>query len=144
MINKVNMESDLAKIGESVLKVVGDVLYKAKIDVKETLSTAFEVKVNNKQIDVLIPGHYSFVDKGRKKGKRPPVRAILNWIRQKKISIPQGITELSFAYAVVNSIENKGIKAKPFISNLRKEIGSLVRTYVSNSIRDSLNNVFKK
>ena len=48
----------------------------------------------------------------------PPVRAIIDWIKQKRISIPMAMTPTQFAWAVAKNIEKKGQrfkKPKPFI-----------------------------
>lgn len=139
MINETNIKKDIAKITGSVLKAVTKILNNASV--KTTTAEAvskFKVELNGKELDVIIPGYYLFVDKGRKKGKRPPVRAILNWIRDEKISIPQGLTELSFAYAVANSIGNEGIKPRPFIEEVQDETAILTRDYLANIINKEL------
>lgn len=69
-------------------------------------------------IDLLKYGLY--VDDGAERGKggMPPVRAIKDWIKQKRISVPRGFTPDQFAWAVARNIEKKGQrfkKPKPFI-----------------------------
>jgi hypothetical protein len=48
----------------------------------------------------------------------PPVKAIIDWIKQKRISVPAAMSPIQFAWAVAKSIEKKGQrfkKPKPFI-----------------------------
>ena len=48
----------------------------------------------------------------------PPVSAIIDWIKQKRINVPMAMTPVQFAWAVAKSIEKKGQrfkKPKPFI-----------------------------
>ena len=48
----------------------------------------------------------------------PPVTAIIDWIKQKRINVPQAMTPVQFAWAVAKNIEKKGQrfkKPKPFI-----------------------------
>jgi hypothetical protein len=48
----------------------------------------------------------------------PPVQAIIDWIKQKRISVPAAMSPIQFAWAVAKSIEKKGQrfkKPKPFI-----------------------------
>lgn len=69
---------------------------------------------------ITLPLYGIYVDEGseRKKGGMPPVRAILDWIKQKRISVPSAFTPQQFAWAVAKNIEKKGQrfkKPKPFI-----------------------------
>ena len=61
-----------------------------------------------------------YVDDGaeRRAGGMPPVKAISDWIKQKRISVPAGFTPEQFAWAVARNIEKKGQrfkKPKPWI-----------------------------
>ena len=69
---------------------------------------------------ITLPLYGIYVDEGseRKKGGMPPVRAIIDWIKQKRISVPAAMTPTQFAWAVAKNIEKKGQrfkKPKPFI-----------------------------
>lgn len=69
---------------------------------------------------ITLPLYGIYVDEGseRKKGGMPPVRAIIDWIKQKRISVPMAMTPTQFAWAVAKNIEKKGQrfkKPKPFI-----------------------------
>lgn len=78
-----------------------------------------------------------YVDDGaeRKKGKRPPIASILNWIRSKNIR-PQGkITQTQLAWIIARAIGAKGQrfkKAKPFIQ-------SSMQSAVNNNIQNIAN-----
>jgi hypothetical protein len=139
MINKVNIQKDIAKITGSILKAVTGILNNANVNTtKAEAVSKFKVEVNGNELDVVIPGYYLFVDKGRKKGKRPPVNAILNWIKREKIKVPQGVNLLSFAYAVANSIGKEGIKPRPFIEEVQDETAIITRDYMANIINKEL------
>lgn len=61
-----------------------------------------------------------YVDNGaeRRAGGMPPVKAISEWIRLKRIKVPSAMTPTQFAWAVAKSIEKRGQrfkKPKPFI-----------------------------
>ena len=69
---------------------------------------------------ITLPLYGIYVDEGseRKKGGMPPVRAIIDWIKQKRISVPAAMTPVQFAWAIAKNIEKKGQrfkKPKPFI-----------------------------
>lgn len=143
MINKLNIRKDINKITKNVLSITNEVLYKAKIDT-EVNKQRFPVEIGNEGVTVSVPIHFLFVDKGRKpNGNPPPIKDIVKWINEKKISIPKGMTVESFAFAVSNSIAKKGIKAKPFIETLGEEIQVLVGDYVSKTIDDAIKNTAK-
>ena len=68
-----------------------------------------------------------YVDDGAERGAggMPPVKAIFEWIKQKRISVPMGFTPTQFAWAVAKNIEKKGQrfkKPKPFIEVSLQEV----------------------
>ena len=68
-----------------------------------------------------------YVDDGAERGKggMPPVKAIFEWIKQKRITVPMGFTPEQFAWAVARNIEKKGQrfkKPKPFIEVSLQEV----------------------
>jgi hypothetical protein len=80
-----------------------------------------------------------WVDDGAERGagKMPPVRAIADWIRQKRINVPGKFTTEQFAWAIARNIAKKGQrfkKPKPFI-----EI-SLNQVFMSNT--NNIGNAF--
>ena len=134
-----NIQKDLANIANSVLKIIFSVLNNAKI--KTTQSEAkrkFPIEVSKQGFDVFLPGYYNFADKGRKSGKRPPVSAILDWLKENKIRPPKDITTKSFAFAIANSIGNKGTRPKPFLKRLNEELSLLFVEYTTNKINNTL------
>lgn len=135
-----DISKDLKQITNIVLKSAVSVLNENRI--KTSTSEAkikFKVIINGSDIDIEMPSYYIFVEKGRKpNSKRPPVRAIYNWIKKEKIQIPEGLSAKSFAYAVSNSIAKNGIKPRPFIEDLKDEISILTRDYVVNLINKNI------
>jgi len=76
---------------------------------------------------ITLPLYGIYVDEGseRKKGGMPPVRAIIEWIKQKRISVPTAMTPVQFAWAIAKNIEKKGQrfkKPKPFIQVSLNEV----------------------
>lgn len=141
----VNINKDIQKITTSILKTTTEVLSNAKV--KTTMSEAkkkFKVTLNNKELNVSIPGYYTYVDKGRKKGKRPPIKPIIDWVKRNKLDIPEGSSVESIAFAVANSIANDGIKPRPFIEELQLEIGIQTRNYLVNVMNKELKKGIKR
>ena len=62
------------------------------------------------------------VDKGidnRGSGKQPPIAPIQQWIKQKSISVPAGLTIKEFSFAIAKKVAKKGQRkrAYPFIQS---------------------------
>jgi hypothetical protein len=141
----VNINKDIQKITTSILKTTTEVLSNAKV--KTTMQEAkkkFKVTLNNKELNVSIPGYYTYVDKGRKKGKRPPIKPIIDWVKRNKLEIPDGSSVESIAFAVANSIANDGLKPRPFIEELQLEIGMQTRNYLVNVMNKELKKGIKR
>lgn len=95
---------------------------------------------------MLTYGVYVDQGDGRKPGKMPPVRPLMDWIKQKKISVPRGLTTESFAFAIANKIAKKGTnpRPKPFIQPaINKVLGTDAQQLLSKGteqeITDAIN-----
>lgn len=107
------MSSDVGineRIGKNTL--IGSDLYKSvSVDV-----------VSDNELVFAIASHYEYVVKGRKRGwknhpPKPPgiVYGITQWVRKKGIRF-QGMTENGTIWCVLNALEKRDIKARPFIN----------------------------
>lgn len=103
-----------------------------------------ELVFKNNSIELELPTHWAYIDKGRKYGKYPPIKPILNWITEKKIQIPKGITKIQLAYMISTSIYKKGIKARPFIEELSKLITSHLSSQYTKNFNNNLQKMLKK
>ena len=120
-----NLQLEMSDIGTLVVEEMVDRLFDNNSVVTgnlarniRPLATTFQNQVVEQSISLPVYGIY--VDEGseRKKGGMPPVRAIIDWIKQKRISVPAAMTPVQFAWAVAKNIEKKGQrfkKPKPFI-----------------------------
>ena len=82
---------------------------------------AAKVTPNNIVIPVTMLKYGDWVDNGaeRRSGGQPPVQAIKQWIKLKRINPPKGFTVDQFAWAVAKNVKNNGQrfrKAYPFIT----------------------------
>jgi len=88
-----------------------------------------------------------YVDNGaeRRAGKMPPVTAIADWIRLKRISVPAAMTPSQFAWAVAKSIAKKGQrfkKPKPFIDvSLQAAVNQNLQNIADAVAQDVANNI---
>lgn len=97
-----------------------------------------QVITTNDAVQVLMPDYAINVDKGRKAGKRPPVKAIMKWMRERKIKVGKGMRKLDVAYAIANSIAKDGVKARPFIDSFTEQLGNLVVKNIDKEIDNKL------
>ena len=105
-------------------EVVGDLKASAEekgLDASGNLiaSIRFEPKILGEvfQFKLLLPDYYKWVDEGRKKGKFPPINAILDWMRSKGI-VPRNTkgkrlkttknSLKSLAFVIARGIAKKG------------------------------------
>lgn len=93
-------------------------------------------------VSVTAPDYIFYVDKGRRPGKKPPVKDILAWIKDKNIPTSGGITQEQLAFAISNSISRDGVRGKDFLDRLRVEIRQILvaetREALNNEVRNTL------
>ena len=88
-----------------------------------------------------------YVDDGaeRKAGGMPPVKAISEWIRLKRINVPAAMTPQQFAWAVAKSIAKRGQrfkKPKPFIDvSLQAAMNQNIQKIADAAAYDIANNI---
>lgn len=118
---------------------------------KDTLSNSdivnkMKIQVEDDKLSISIFNYYSYIESGRKVGaKLIPLKNIIEWIKAKKIQgrnkKGQFISVNSLAWAIVKSIQNKGISPRPIFSKaydeVSKEFDKKLNVYV-NSIVDSI------
>lgn len=88
-----------------------------------------------------------YVDNGaeRRAGGMPPVQAIADWIKLKRISVPQAMTPSQFAWAIAKNIAKKGQrfkKPKPFIDvSLQAAVNQNIQKIADAAAYDIANNI---
>jgi hypothetical protein len=121
-----NLQLEMSDIGTLVVEEMVDRLFDNNSVVTGNLAKNIRPGETTVTADgiitqpITLPLYGIYVDEGseRKKGGMPPVRAIIDWIKQKRISVPAAMTPTQFAWAVAKNIEKKGQrfkKPKPFI-----------------------------
>ena len=120
-----NLQLEMSDIGTLVVEEMVDRLFDNNSVVTGNLARSIKPLATTFQNDVIVQGiqlplYGIYVDNGaeRRSGGMPPIQAIMEWIKQKRISVPSAMTPKQFAWAVAKNIEKKGQrfkKPKPFI-----------------------------
>lgn len=71
-------------------------------------------------------GDYVDQGTGRRPGKQPPVKPLIDWIKFKRIPVPTGMTVESFAFAIARKIGKQGTDPRP-----RPFIGPSIQTVLT-------------
>jgi hypothetical protein len=108
-------------------------------------SLAFEIREEAKQIQIILLAndYLKYVDKGRKPGKYPPIKAIAKWVQVKGIS-------KEAIFPIARSIYKFGIKPTNVIQRVIKEFETsptLQKKYedeVVNQLIDMINKNYKE
>jgi hypothetical protein len=108
-------------------------------------SLAFEIKEEAQQIQIILLAndYLKYVDKGRKPGKYPPIKAIAKWVQVKGIS-------KEAIFPIARSIYKFGIKPTNVIQRVIKEFETsptLQKKYedeVVNQLIDMINKNYKE
>lgn len=109
-----------SSIGINTKRGVG---YNTLINSKLSRSIRVDVAGDN-ALTFTIANYYIAVSAGRKAGaKRPPIKAIFDWITDKEIDYtPWAKSQNAAAWAIAKSIEKDGIKGRPFIGTDPKDL----------------------
>ena len=122
-----NLQLEMSDIGQLVVEEMIDKLFDNNSIVTGNLAKSIKPKQTifdeaKQVIDqaISLNKYGIYVDNGAERGKggMPPVQALMDWIRQKKINVPAAMTPKQFAWAIAKNIEKKGQrfkKPKPFI-----------------------------
>jgi len=99
-----------------------------------SLFKSVEVTESVNSFDLLLNYYWKFVDGGRRAGARmPPFDAILKWVKRYKIwdgkgSLNRLVNSIRFA------IKANGIKARPFVKNLRIRVEASATEILQNAL----------
>lgn len=100
-------------------------------NLRNNLKSFIEIGDDNFSIKIMIEDYWKYVEGGTKgtvtspegakyKAHFPPVTVIKDWIEVKGLSKGNKQDDLSFAFAICNSIEKRGIKPKPFFTEAKE------------------------
>ena len=119
----------------------------------KTIDYTITSKSDSYLVTINLEEYWKFIEKGRRAGaKMPPVSAIENWIKVRKI-IPRPValksgkqrvpTVQQLAYVIARSIARNGIAARPFmresIEDTMKDFQSKLSAAVREDVLENLN-----
>ncbi len=148
-INK-NANEGLYKVAMNVLADAQENLRKnGSLATSKLINSGMVKKQSDSTIDVIFDANYAFwVEHGRKAGRMPPVKMILEWVRKKGIADKSPAVRgrrnrganfedraESMAWRIAKSIARNGTKAKPFLfPAFRKNESDMLRV-IKNAVR---------
>ena len=157
------LKEGLEQVGQRIIDKMVDTLFENQSVITGNLarSLSYQVDKTSKGYKLLIldnsgKGGYNYgesVDKGleRKAGKMPPVKPIVDWIKRRGISPPQGMDVEQYAFIIARSIGKKGQKfkqPKPFIQPsvdfvLQQYMPEMLQQYGDQVLQEELKDIIK-
>lgn len=124
-------------LGDLKIAFVG-ILQKIDLD-KSNFVKNTTFNYSNGLFEILMPPYVQYIESGRNKGaKQPPIGAIIDYIRDKNIKSLKGTSEKQLAFAIARSISIKGVKPRPFLEQLQKEINEILLRYLNELVVEEL------
>ena len=150
-----NLEKELNNFADDFELLLKNKAYVADLIATGELMNTLELTtyyVNNKQFKVTMRAQdYAMyaLEYGRKPGKKPPYKNILEWIKVKQIlprpnkSVKE-MTQEDLAYLIQSSIGKKGVTAKKLVSKTLKELMVEYRPkFKSAMVKDTEQGIYK-
>ena len=136
---KILHKGGLDAIGKMAVKILIQEITKAKGSTRIVNQIDYRLQ-DTAKIIIEAPGYLEFIDKGRRKGKMPPIQVISQWAKLKGIN-PK------YAWPIAVNIMKFGIPATNVIQKtigridqeLTKEIETRIAHYVEEQITETLN-----
>lgn len=121
-----------------IRSVLTDELRRYGLDDSELNRTATVDVTDQGDVTILLQDYATFVDRGRRPGRKPPVGAILDWIQSKSITPNPGQTRLSLAYAIATAIGKRGIRPRQFLTQVADRAEALQEAYIESLVDTAL------
>jgi hypothetical protein len=141
-----NLKAQLEALGrEYVSELTRQLLSEDKVATGQLINSLdYEVldTVNGLVLKILADDYLTFVDKGRRPGKRPPQKVIQKWVENRGIKI-QKQTSSQTAFIIARSIGKKGIKPTNVLKKTQESIFNNIQTLVSKGIQLDVNEYLK-
>lgn len=123
-----NTASALRTYGGLIASRLSQGLKDSNSDASGKLDESIKFKVSSKSnkltMDLSMLDYYEFVDEGRKPGRMPPTRPILEWLSYPNVKDKVGVSGLEdsklqgLAFAIAKKIGREGTKGTNFYTNV--------------------------
>lgn len=112
-----NLEKYLDDYAEEVANDYEQYLAAQKYDIAKTITTNIKRFGNVYTVNLNMAEYWKYIEYGRKAGKRPPINAILTWVRKKGITPRGGVkmSDRSLAFMIAKKIGKVGIQPRPVL-----------------------------
>ena len=146
-----NMEQAL---DESAQKLVG-ILSTKSPKASGRLANSFQIGDvdGTKGYSIIFDEYGEIVDSGRRPSqKMPPIKPILDWVREKGIKGTSRQSQESIAFAIAKTIQKKGYRPQPFIQpslnqaaemlaqNIEQPTAKDIENYAQDILNETINN----
>lgn len=141
-----NLKGQLEALGrEYVAELTRQLIREDKV-VTGNLINSLDYEVlqatNGLVLRILSDDYLTFVDEGRRPGKRPPQKAIQKWVENRGIKI-KGQTPAQTGFIIARSIGKKGIKPTNVIKKTQEALFKNIQTLISKGIELDINEYIK-
>ena len=97
------------------------------------------ISVQGTSIRSILPNYVTYIEEGRRSGRKPPTEDIDEWLTEKGISTPSGISRESYVEAIATSIGQRGIAARPFLDDFLEAVIEIITEKIINGIFSKIN-----
>ncbi len=131
-------ETSIEQLLEEFKDILSEVLKKYGLE-ESNLIKRMTISYDGTTVFFNFPDYVQYVENGRRSGRKPPVNKILEWMNDKKIGTPNGVSRESIAYAIATVIGKRGIKARPFLEDFTSATIDIISLNILSGIFDKLN-----
>ena len=112
------------------------VMVKRGVDKNSDLVKTLEFKEKGDIFEMIVNDYYLYVDTGRRSGSAPPINAILQWMRDKRINPRGRMTRNSLAFAIVTSIKKFGIAGKKYGDEVEEVVADVSEIKMADGLEE--------
>jgi hypothetical protein len=137
------IESIIIKYSKRLVEKLIDKYDELGLRAKGDYEKELDYEIDNSKLIIWGAFHSIFMEKGRRKGKRPPIPSIMRWLDHKKGLPPSMLRDKKrTAFAIATKIANEGIKV-PNQYNKGKVIKSVIDEFLLKDVNNMIDEIRK-